>query len=152
MLNSLNKTMVYTLMKFYFLAVLLLSTSISSFATSNDKQPIQLSIAAGNLPQQRLEINQKLALPIYSEFSQDDRVELNQLLDSLVNDQLLGNESVIKQDKVNAILKRSFADSKLICKLEAEIGSNMKKKVCQTVASKRRAYEKTQKDSIYVSP
>ena len=137
-------------MKFYIFAFLLLSSSICSIAASNDKQPIQLSIAAGNVFQQRLEINQKLSLPKYSELSQDNRVELNQLLDSLVANPLLGNEAIIKQDKVNNILKKSFADSKLICKLEAEIGSNMKKKVCQTAAAKRRAYDKSQIDGVNV--
>jgi hypothetical protein len=137
-------------MKFYFFTSLLIFSSICSAAASNDKQPIQLSIAAGNLSQQRLEINQKLSLPNYSELSQDNRVELNQLLDSLVADQLLGSEAIIGQDKINNILKQTFADSKLVCKLEAEIGSNMKKKVCQTVAAKRRAYEQTQIDGVNV--
>lgn len=137
-------------MKFYFFAIVLLSTSLCSYAASNDKQPIQLSIAAGNLSQQRLDINQKLSLPSYTELSQDNRVKLNQLLDSLVADQLLSSEAIIGQDKVNNILKQSFADSKLICKLEAEIGSNMKKKVCQTAAAKRRAYDKSQIDGVNV--
>ena len=135
-------------MKFYFFAFLLLSNSLGSIAASNDKQAIQLSIAAGNVSQQRLEINQKLSLSAYAELSQENRVELNQLLDSLLDDSLLGNVAIIKQDKVNKILKQSFADSKLSCKLVAELGSNMKKKVCQTVAAKRRAYDRTQIDGI----
>ena len=137
-------------MKFYFFAFLLLSNALCSIAASNDKQAIQLSIAAGNISQQRLEINQKLSLSTYAELSQENRVELNQLLDSLLDDSLLGNVAIIKQDKVNNILKQSFADSKLSCKLVAEIGSNMKKKVCQTVAAKRRAYDRSQIDGVNV--
>jgi hypothetical protein len=43
-----------------------------------------------------------------------------------------------EQDVINKSLSRAASDSRLICKHEAEIGSNMKKRVCQTQAAKNR--------------
>ncbi len=137
-------------MKFFFFAILLINTSVIHATSVSDKQPIQFSLSVGNLSQQRLNINQKLQQPEYSELNQQNLIELNKSLDLLINQELTSNEVMTRQDQVNSILKQTFADSKLICRFENEIGSNMKKKQCQTMAAKRRAFEKTQLDGVNV--
>jgi hypothetical protein len=137
-------------MKFLFFALLLINTSITEASTVKDKQPIQFSLSAGNLSQQRLNINQKLQQPEYSELTQQNRIELNNLLDFSVSEELTSNQAVVRQDKINNILRQAFAESKLICVFEKELGSNMKKKQCQTMAAKRRAFENTQLNGVGV--
>ncbi|MFL9584459.1 hypothetical protein [Stenotrophomonas sp. AB1(2024)] len=44
-----------------------------------------------------------------------------------------------EQEKINTILTRSHADSRLICRREKTVGSNFPKNVCMTVAQRRQA-------------
>jgi hypothetical protein len=132
-------------MKIVFFSSLLLMSSVAWAGTPLDKQAIQLSVAAGNIPQQRLDINQKITQQEYAELTAEDRVVLNQELDSLESNALAGNDAVAAQNKVNGILTRAFADSKLVCTYEQALGSNMKKRQCMTVAAKKKSYDNTQK-------
>jgi hypothetical protein len=47
-----------------------------------------------------------------------------------------------EQEKVNAILDRAEADSRLICVREKPLGSHMPIKICTTVAARKRNAEK----------
>ncbi len=132
-------------MKILFFTSLLLMGSVACAGTPLDKQAIQLSVAAGNIPQQRLDINQKLTQQEYAELKAADRAVLNQELDSLESNALAGDDAVAAQNKVNGILAQAFADSKLVCTYEQALGSNMKKRQCMTVAAKKKSYDNTQK-------
>src|SRR5574343_503073 len=45
---------------------------------------------------------------------------------------------------VNTVLKKAFADSRLVCTFEQALGSNMKKRQCMTAAARKRVYDTTQ--------
>ena len=126
--------------KIVLIAVLLLA-SHTAVAASKETSPVQLSLAAGNISQQRLDINQKLTQVEYVELTNDNRLVLNQTLDSLESGQLAGSDALAAQEKVNGILTKAFNDSKMVCTFEQPLGSNMKKRTCMTAAAKKKAYD-----------
>ena len=132
-------------MKIMLFTSFFLISSMSLAGNSLDKQAIQLSVAAGNISQQRLDINKKLTQTEYVEFTAANSLILNKELDSLESNMLAGNEANAAQDKVNAILAQAFADSKLVCTYEQALGSNMRKRQCRTVAAKNKSYDNAQK-------
>jgi len=48
------------------------------------------------------------------------------------------------QEKINTILTHASADSRVVCERVPQIGSNLPKNVCKTVAQRRRELEKAQ--------
>lgn len=134
---------------FVIFSALLLASQID-VASARDASAVQLSLTAGNIAQQRLDINQKLTQVDYVEMTPDKRKVLDQSLDALEGGQLTSADALEAQNKVNEILKQAFADSKMVCTFEQPVGTNMKKKSCTTAGAKRRAYEKTQLDGVNV--
>ncbi|MFY8061017.1 MAG: hypothetical protein ACOVMK_05685 [Arenimonas sp.] len=110
-----------------------------------DSEAIQLSVAAGNIPQQRQQIEAKLAQVEYSELTKESRNELNAQFSALDGLPAGSQEMLSAESRINAILKKAFSDSKLVCTFETPLGSNKKQRTCMTVAAKTRYYNNTQR-------
>jgi len=128
---------------------LVLFASNAAFAGSDlDKQAYQISAFGQPIASQVDIVKQKIAQIEYVELSNQDRVKLNDDLDSLVDGGLSEAERNEVIGRVNAMLSKSFADSKLVCTFEKPMGSNQRVRACMTQAAKRRAYDKTQLDMV----
>jgi hypothetical protein len=132
-------------MKHLFLFSALLASSLAYAGTSLDGEAIQLSVAAGNVPAQRQQIEAKLTQVEYSELSKDNRVALSEQFALLESSAAAGPGAKAAEDRINGILQQTFADSKLVCSYEKALGSNMKKRNCMTVAARKRSYDATQR-------
>lgn len=131
-------------MKAVFLAsLLLLSATVSAAADA----PVQLDISKGDLASQRVAITKAINGDDYSEFGAAERTELSKLLDAIEQNPSASAQNLTNQARANELLSTAFADSKLVCRQVKEIGSNMAKRSCMTVAAKRRAAEKSKFDT-----
>jgi hypothetical protein len=130
------------------LFVALLASGFINAGTELDKQAYQISAFNGNIAEQANVAKAKITQIEYVELTAEDRKTLTAELDRLASGVLSADQQHNSQNQVNAILAKSFRDSKLICTYETPLGSNMKKRVCVTAAAKKRVYEKTQKDLI----
>ena len=131
-------------MKAVFLAsLLLLSATVSAAADA----PVQLDISKGDLASQRVAITKAINGNDYSEFGAAERTELSKLLDAIEQNPSASAQNLTNQVRANELLSTAFADSKLVCRQVKEIGSNMAKRSCMTVAAKRRAAEKSKFDT-----
>lgn len=120
--------------------ILMLSAGlIGGTVEAVDREPVQLS-AAGDVSSQRELIEAKLVQPEYVELGKDGRAELNRHFAALESNP--GDAEAAAG--VNAILKKAFADSRLVCTFEQTLGSNMKKRQCMTAAARKRTYDTTQ--------
>ena len=82
----------------------------------------------------------------YSELADANRLELYRQLDAIEQNPSAAERNLASQKRANDILATGYADSRLICRQVKEIGSNMSKRSCMTVAAKRRAAEKAKFD------
>ena len=85
---------------------------------------------------------------VYSELSAADRSQVRQALDRM--SQALGDGDIQSmsqerrvavfndQELVNGLLTRAREDSRLVCRREKTVGSNLPVSVCHTVAERRR--------------
>jgi len=120
--------------------VLMLSAGlIAQEAESADREPVQLS-ATGDITGQRKLIETKLSQPEYVELDKEGRAELDRHFAALESNP--GDAQAIAG--ANAVLKKVFADSRMVCTYEQALGSNMKKRQCMTAAARKRTYETTQ--------
>lgn len=89
----------------------------------------------------------------YSEISADDRAQVRQALARITQHMgdrqtlqelppAVQNEVFNDQERVNTLLTRAHADSRMICQHTRTTGSNMPKSRCLTVAERRRMEEK----------
>ncbi|WP_406234952.1 hypothetical protein ACI703_04510 [Isoptericola jiangsuensis] len=92
----------------------------------------------------------------YSEISLEQKSEVQQALGRIrlkMGDHQrvdeLGAEARVEilndQEKVNTILTKARADSRLVCRRERTIGSNMPQQVCMTVAQRRQSEDASRK-------
>ena len=102
---------------------------------------VQLKISASDLAAQRAAILKAVDTKEYSELTAKDREELVGLLQSLDGAAVSSADAPGTEQRVNEILARAFADSKLYCRQVKEMGSNMSKRSCMTMGAKRRAAE-----------
>jgi hypothetical protein len=133
-------------MKYIFLVVALLSSAGVFAGTALDKQAYQLSFSSDTIPVQREIIEKKISQVEYTELSSENRKSLLTHLEHLASAQLTESDALTLQKSVNDILLKAFSDSKIICKYESPLGTNMRIRSCMTLAAKNRAYEKTQLD------
>lgn len=88
----------------------------------------------------------------YAEMSRAERDEVRGLLDRMSNrlkgvdsvDQLPEDEKLAlfnEQERVNAMLVKGYADSRLVCDKRGRTGTHFKETNCQTVAERRRRAE-----------
>ncbi|ASR42417.1 hypothetical protein BEN78_02425 [Xanthomonas citri pv. mangiferaeindicae] len=115
----------------------------------------KVDITSGTFEQQRAEIVVEMSGDAYAELSPQDRQTVVSLLDRMQGvmekapsvDALRETERVRlfnDQEQINTILTRAKADSRLICRREAPVGSRMQQTACMTVAERRRAMETSQ--------
>lgn len=109
--------------------------------------PVQLDVSKGDIAGQRAAIMKTISGNEYSELADGDRNELVRQLDAIEQDPSAVERNLASQKRANQILATGYADSKLICRQVKEIGSNMSKRSCMTVAAKRRAAEKAKFDT-----
>jgi hypothetical protein len=125
---------------------LILISSTAYAGKTLDTEAVQLSAAAGNIPQQRQQIETKLGQVEYSELTKESRNELNLQFSALEILPAGSQEAISAETRINAILKKAFSDSKLVCTYVQTIGTNMKQRQCMTTAAKKRQYENTQRN------
>ncbi len=111
-----------------------------------DTEAVQFSFSAGNFSQQKQHIDSKLAGIEYVETTKESREILSSQFALLEGGTVSAEQGLKIQDTINAVLKQSFADSKLVCTFETPPGTNMKKRACFTAAARKRSYERTQRD------
>ena len=133
-------------MKTAFLFLALLASSMAYAGSSLDGEAIQFSLAAGNVSMQRQQIEAKLTQVEYTELTKDNRASLNEQFALLESSAVSGASAKLAEERINGILKQTFADSKLVCSYEKPLGSNMKKRNCMTVAAKKRNHENAQRN------
>jgi hypothetical protein len=137
------KGFLFPMKAFVFASLLLLSATVSAAADA----PVQLDLSKGDLASQRVAITKAINGNDYSEFGSDERTELSKLLDSIEQNPTASEQNLASQKRANAILSTAYSDSKQICRQVKEIGSNMSKRSCMTMAAKRRAAEKAKFDT-----
>ncbi len=119
-------------------------------ALSRSSEVIQLDVTTGNFATQQDSILKAINTDVdYSEISAPDRVLVNQSLTSIA-DMLKGGKTyatitgeeqqklLTTQTAINNALVQAKKDSRMICKKEMVLGSNMGKKVCRTAAALKR--------------
>lgn len=112
---------------------------VAQGAEAADRQAVQLS-GSGDFAAQRQMIEAKLAQPEYVELSKEGRAELERHFAALESKP----DDAAAVAGVNTVLKKAFADSRLVCTFEQALGSNMKKRQCMTAAARKRVYDTTQ--------
>lgn len=133
-------------MKRLFILSAVFLSSLVHAGKSLDSEAVQLSVAAGNIPQQRQQIEAKLTQVEYTELGNENRAALNEQFTLLEASPLPADQALAAQNRINGILKQAFADSKLVCTYEQPVGSNMKKRSCVTAAAKKRNFDSTQRN------
>lgn len=139
--------LIFFLREFYMLraisvAFLLLATH--AYAAEKDKQAVQLSVSAGSVSSQKQLIESKIVNIEYQEMQNADRVELLTQLEAIDSGVATGNTILVYQENINTILKKAFADSKLICTNEMPTGSKRAVRTCSTIAAKERQQQNVQ--------
>ena len=103
--------------------------------------PVQLDIAKGDITAQRNTIDKAIVSDDYVEFVPAERAELTTILLEIGENPTATDQNLLKQKRANEILVKAHTDSRMICRQVKEVGSNMSKRSCMTVAAKRRASE-----------
>ncbi|GAB2494507.1 hypothetical protein [Arenimonas alkanexedens] len=133
-----------------FLGLLLMATRAE--AKSVDEAGITLSAdaTAAEFQTQRAAINEALAEPeLYSEMDANTRKSLQGSLDAMAAQlEAKGSLSAMDEsersaleteaDRVNKMLETARNESRLVCTRETTMGSNRARRVCMTVAQRRR--------------
>jgi len=113
--------------------------------------PVQLNVEE-SAAQQMERIERALGTEQYNEIGPDDRLKVQAALNR-IRARLAGQETVAQvnpqartdiyndQQLINTILTRAHADSRMVCRRERTVGSNMPQQVCMTVAQRREAME-----------
>ncbi|HRD72479.1 MAG TPA: hypothetical protein PK027_01485 [Aquimonas sp.] len=127
-----------------------------SVASAKDQEPHQISLDA-RFDAIRAEIVREVERgDLYREISSAEQTSLfDQLtqLDALIKAGQMadpaGRQSAEQlQASINALLARVAEDSKLVCRRERGLGSNIPTRVCMTVAARRRQEEAASKDDV----
>jgi hypothetical protein len=111
-----------------------------------DSAAVQLSVASGNVTQQRQTIESKLTQIEYTELTPANRNVLTNRFIDLESGAVKGEDALAAEKQINEILAKTFADSKISCTYETPLGTNMKKRVCMTAAARQRTFEATQRE------
>ncbi len=120
------------------------------------KDPVQMG-GAKPVSEQIREVELAMSSDEYSELTLQDKSTVKASLSQIQSeigdhervDQLPPQKQVAifnEQEKVNTILTRSHADSRVVCRREKTVGSNFPNNVCMTVAQRRDALEAARKN------
>lgn len=114
-----------------------------------------VSFSPAKFPEQRGNLIEALNTKVYAELSDEAKREVLQALDRMQK-RLEGIDSVSQlsktdkievfndQELINTLLTSAAADSRLICRREKTLGSNMRGNSCLTVAERRRRQQESQ--------
>lgn len=133
------------------LVAALLASSVASVMAAPATKPKPLQEGAPYAEQRQRIIDDLQKGDVYSEIKADGRASVLAALEridaKLVNGERANLSEADKvavfndQELVNTVLTQAREDSRLICKRERVVGSNMPQSVCITVAERRRARE-----------
>jgi hypothetical protein len=120
-----------------------------SFAGEKIKAPVyktapQLMVAAGNIPAQIDELELAIKTDQFEELTGLERVTLTSEFLFVEKEGISADEALKSQDTINKILLTGFENSRMVCKYEAVMGSNMKQKQCETYAARNAKIKQTQ--------
>ncbi len=132
--------------------VLMLALAGSAHAlAASGKEAVQMG-GVKPVSEQIREVELALVSDKYSEVSVADKSAVQASLNQ-IRTQMGGHERVEQlppqvqvaifneQEKINTILTRGHADSRLVCRRERTVGSNMTTNNCMTVAQRRQAQD-----------
>ncbi|GGA70633.1 hypothetical protein GCM10011521_05920 [Arenimonas soli] len=133
---------------------LLLVCFLSAPALAKQADQPRLALEAGTsaseLAEQRALIEAAVKTEAYREMGRTQRTELREDLDAIqagmpaqgtLGQAAPGDQARLAAlgDDVNELLDRAYADSRVTCSRQQQIGSSFSRKVCTTAAQRRRA-------------
>jgi hypothetical protein len=139
--------------RFVFVILFSLVAFTVSAASTHDAAVLDLN---ASFTQQKALIERELGDgETYAEISSQDRATVREALNSIASklDNAGGVEGLTgqqkadvfnEQEKINTILTKANADSRLICRREKKVGSHREITQCMTVAERRRASDSAQ--------
>ena len=137
----------------YRITVVAMLLGLSAAAQAASEKPVVQMDRQAPVAEQVRKVEKALDNGEYAEISADDRAQVRQSLERItlrVGDRqtaqelppAVQNEVFNDQERINTILTRAHADSRLVCQHIRSTGSNMPKSRCLTVAERRRIEEK----------
>ncbi len=137
----------------YRITMVALLLGLSAAAQAASEKPVVQMDRQAPVAEQVRKVEKALDNGEYAEISADDRAQVRQSLERItlrVGDRqtaqelppAVQNEVFNDQERINTILTRAHADSRLVCQHTRTTGSNMPKSRCLTVAERRRIEEK----------
>ncbi len=137
----------------YRITTVALLLGLSAAAQAASEKPVVQMDRQAPVAEQVRKVEKALDNGEYAEISADDRAQVRQSLERItlrVGDRqtaqelppAVQNEVFNDQERINTILTRAHADSRLVCQHTRTTGSNMPKSRCLTVAERRRIEEK----------
>ncbi|WP_333627979.1 hypothetical protein [Stenotrophomonas cyclobalanopsidis] len=137
----------------YRITVVAMLLGLSAAAQAASEKPVVQMDRQAPVAEQVRKVEKALDNGEYAEISADDRAQVRQSLERItlrVGDlqtaqelpPAVQNEVFNDQERINTILTRAHADSRLVCQHTRSTGSNMPKSRCLTVAERRRIEEK----------
>ena len=137
----------------YRTTMIALLLGLSAAAQAASEKPLVQMDRQAPVAEQVRKVEKALDNGEYAEISADDRAQVRQSLERItlrVGDRqtaqelppAVQNEVFNDQERINTILTRAHADSRLVCQHTRTTGSNMPKSRCLTVAERRRIEEK----------
>jgi len=137
----------------YRITVVAMLLGLSAAAQAASEKPVVQMDRQAPVAEQVRKVEKALDNGEYAEISADDRAQVRQSLERItlrVGDRqtaqelppAVQNEVFNDQERINTILTRAHADSRLVCQHTRSTGSNMPKSRCLTVAERRRIEEK----------
>lgn len=137
--------------RFVSIALLMCLTGAVHAKATDNKQLVQMDQMAP-VSEQVQRVERALSSEQYSEISMEDKSAVRRSLDRIKIQ--MGDADKIdalsphakievfnEQERINTILTRAHADSRMSCRRERVTGSNFPQNVCMTVAQRRNAEE-----------
>ena len=137
----------------YRITMIALLLSLSAADQAKSDNPAVLMGRQAPVAKQVAQVETALNIGDYAEVSADDHSQVRQALERITQ-RMEGRQTVQElpgsvqtevfndQERINTILARAHADSRLVCQYSRATGSNMAKSRCLTVAERRRIEEK----------
>lgn len=128
------------------LVILPLSISLAGEKISAPiyKSAPQLNVAAGNVSAQIDVLELAIKTDQFEELTGLDRANLASEFLFVEKENIAADEALKSQNTINEILLLGFENSKMVCKYERVMGSNMKHKQCETYAARNAKIKQTQ--------
>lgn len=108
------------------------------------KSAAQLNVSAGNISAQIDAIEAAIKTQQYEELTGLERATLTSEFLFVEKENISPAEALKSQDTINKILLTGFENSRMVCKYEAVMGTNMKQRQCETYAARNAKIKQTQ--------